>query len=240
MHYNSPMPDLARTLAPVLLKLREIFGSRLRAFLTYGERTHPASEAIHTLALVETLTFDDLAACAPEIAAWHKRGIATPLLLPADEFARSLDVFPLEYGEIIADHRLLDGADPFEPLQIGEADLRRACEVQAKSHLLHLREGYLEVTGRPKAVVDLIVDSAPALAALLRNIARLEGVSFDDRDSLAGHMRGRLSLETDVLRDVLALAGDGHPDADAAIRLFPAYLDAVDRLSRYVDTWNAS
>ncbi len=125
-------------------------------------------------------------------------------------------------------------------MQVGGADLRRACEVQAKSHLLHLREGYLEVAGRPKAVVDLIVTSAPALAALLRNIARLEGVSSDDRDSLAGHVRGRLSLETDVLRDVLALAGDGRPDADAAIRLFPAYLDAVDRLSRYVDTWNAS
>ena len=234
------MSDLARTLAPVLLTLREAFGTRLRSFLVYGERTHHASAPLHTLALVEQLTFDDLAACAPSVAGWHKHGIATPLLLPADEFGRSLDVFPLEYGEIMADHRVLEGVDPFDALQVHAADLRRACEVQARSHLLHLREGYLEVAGRPSAVADLIVTSAPALGALLRNIARLEDVSSDDHDHLAGHIRGRLKLETDVLRDVLALTRGGRPDAEAAIRLFPAYLDAVDRLARYADTWHVS
>ncbi|MDE3155964.1 MAG: hypothetical protein KGN76_12720 [Acidobacteriota bacterium] len=234
------MSDPARALAPVLLTFREKFGGRLRSFLVYGERTHRASGPLHTLALVDGLTFDDLAACAPSVAEWHAHGIATPLLLPADEFARSLDVFPLEYGEIIADHRVLAGTDPFADLQVREADLRRACEVQARSHLLHHREGYLEAAGRPRAVSDLIVASAPALAALLRNIARLEGVSSGDHESLAAHIRGRLRLETHVLRDVLALAGNGHPDADAALRLFPAYLDAVDRLARYADTWHAS
>ena len=32
------------------------------------------------------------------------------------------------------------------------ADLRRACEVQARSHLLHLREGYIETRGRSDAL----------------------------------------------------------------------------------------
>src|SRR5947209_9568481 len=51
----------------------------------------------------------------------------------------------------------------------------RACEVQARGHLLHLREGYLETRGRNDALAVLIVRSAPAFAALVSNLARLDG-----------------------------------------------------------------
>ena len=50
------------------------------------------------------------------------------------------------------------------------ADVRRACEVQARSHLLHLREGFLETRGRSDALADLIVQSAAAFAALVGSI----------------------------------------------------------------------
>ena len=56
----------------------------------------------------------------------------------------SLDAFPLEFGAILADHAVVSGASPFDGLTVDAADLRRACEVQARSHLLHLREGYIE------------------------------------------------------------------------------------------------
>ena len=75
--------------------------------------------------------------------------LAVPLLLSRDEFLRTLDVFPVEYGEIIANHRLIVGEDILAGLQVSEADLRRGCELQAKSHLIHLREGYLETGGSP-------------------------------------------------------------------------------------------
>ena len=91
------------------------------------------------------------------MAAWHDAGLATPLLLAAHEFGRSLDAFPLEFGAILADHVVVAGSDPFDGLRVDAADLRRACEVQARSHLLHLREGYLETRGRGDALADLIV-----------------------------------------------------------------------------------
>ena len=56
-----------------------------------------------------------------------------------------------------------------------DEDLRRACETQIKSHLVHLREGFIESGGRPQAIADLVAASAPAFAALLRNVARLNG-----------------------------------------------------------------
>ena len=67
-----------------------------------------------TLVVVEALTPDDLRACAARVAAWHEAGLATPLILEAQEFARSLDAFPFEFGAILADHAIVSGANPFE------------------------------------------------------------------------------------------------------------------------------
>src|SRR5438477_6006611 len=56
---------------------------------------------------------------------------------------------------------------PYTTLFRSRADLRRAVEVQARGHLLHMREGFVETRGRSDALSVLIVSSAPALAALL-------------------------------------------------------------------------
>src|SRR5205085_9713178 len=163
-------------------------------FVVYGTRTHeapgaheahghsPAGQrtATHTLAIVDTLTTDDLRACAQRVPTWHDRGLATPLVLAAHEFARSLDAFPLEFGAMIADHVVVSGADPFVGLRVDPADLRRACELQARSHLLHLREGFPETRGRADALAVLVVRSAAPFASLLEAVARLQGAAAHD------------------------------------------------------------
>src|SRR5688500_19329787 len=93
--------------------LRRIFGNGLHSVSAYGLTSDPDAE-IRSIALVDGLDFEDLAACAPLSAGWEKRGLAVPLLLDRNEFRRTLDVFPLEYGEIIANHVVVLGDDPFD------------------------------------------------------------------------------------------------------------------------------
>ena len=88
-----------------------------------------------------------LGAVAPE----PDRHAARPA---GDEFRTSLDAFPLEYGEIIRAHQRVFGNDPFDGVAIAAADLRRACETQIKSHLVHLREGFIEAGGEPSDIAD--------------------------------------------------------------------------------------
>ena len=221
-------------LADTLHDLQHIFGDRLQAFVAYGPaHASPAP----SLALVRTLTGDDLAACAARAEMWHRAGSATPLLLTADEFAGSLDAFPIEYGEIIDTHRLLFGIDPLAGLSIREDDLRRACEVQVKSHLLHLRENFVDCGGRPSAVAAMVTESAPAFALLLRRLARLDGHAADSHADLGAFAARRPKLDPRVVGDVLSLAsGSSASGADPA-RLFPAYVASVEQLSLFVDTW---
>ena len=244
------MPEIPAAVRTLDGDLREVFGARVRSVVVYGihareaEHRHAGNghghgehaSLVHTLAVVDSLAADDLRACAVRLTKWHDLGLATPLLLASDEFARSLDVFPFELNAILADHAVVSGASPFDGLRVEAADLRRACEVQARGHLLHLRQAFVETRGRADALAVLIVRSAPAWASLLQNVARLDGHSSHDRAAAARHVE-RLLTVTNGVEEVVRLAGVQEiPSADA-LRIFPGYLDAVERLTKYVDRW---
>jgi hypothetical protein len=229
-------------------ELREVFGARLQSLVMYGahDRGHAthdghehAAPPVRTLAIVDTLTKEDLKACANRVSAWHDQGLATPLLFAAREFDRALDVFPLEFGAILADHVAVSGANPFADLAVDPADLRRACEVHARGHLLHLREGYLETRGRSDALSDLIAKSAAPFAALLVSIARLEGHPAPTDAAAARHAE-RILGAPGAIAEIVQLAG-GHDLASTdAERLFGPYLDVVEKLVAYVDGWSSA
>ena len=201
------MTSTWRRLAAALVSdLRLIFASRLRSVVAYGPRVEEDADVpLACLALVESLGVADLEACARRASQWRRQGLATPLLLPDHEFRRSLDAFPLEYGEIIRAHELVEGPDPFGHASIAPDDLRRACETQVKSHLLHLRESFIESSGHPHGIAQLVTASAPAFAALLRNVARLNGCATTDRAEATRDGARAAGLAEGVVTDVLAL-----------------------------------
>jgi hypothetical protein len=235
--------------------LRGIFGSRLQSLAIYGQRgsAHAAHDAhathghaahdhvapTRTLAVVESMTLDDLRAAARQVERWHDEGLATPLVVAAHEFERSLDAFPLEFGAILADHVVVSGENPFASLRVDPADVRRACEVQARSHLLHLREGFLETRGRGDALSVLIVQSAPAFVALVMSLARLDGRATEDPAAAARHVERIVGLADGPIAEVVTLAHARDMSSAAAERLIAPYVDAVEKLVSYVDGWSA-
>ena len=217
--------------------LGRVFGARLRTVAAYGlHAPAPAPRVLHTLALVDRLTFEDLAACVPSAPGWRRRSLAVPLILEHEEFLRTLDVFPLEYGDIIANHVVVAGTDVFRGARVDPADVRRACELAAKSHLIHLREGFLETGGDPQAVSRLIAASAAPFRALLANIARL--AADEDRD-VATTAERHIGLPQSVVRDVLSAGAGTHSTITDPTALLSRYITAVERVWEYLDTWRA-
>ena len=186
-------------------QLTGIFGPRLKMVAAFGAGPQ-------TCAVVDTLTVDDLDRCAALSAAWKRAGMDVPLLIVHHELARALDAFPLEFSEIIATRRLIAGNDLFQQLAVTAEDVRRACEVQARGHLVHLREGYIEASGNEDAVARLVSASAVPFRALLANVARLDGSTIDE-----------LMKKLDVSYQT---------------RGFPEAVRAAERLVEYVDRWN--
>ena len=235
---SATLSPAARTaLQSMAADLRRVFGNRLVAVCAYGLTA--ADVDTRSIVLVDRLTFDDFAACVPLAQRWDDDGLAVPLILERDEFERTLDVFPLEYGDIIATHVLVYGdEDPFEGIAVDIADLRRGCELQAKSHLIHLREGFLESGGDPRAVSALIAASAEGFRRLLVNMVAL--VTSGDRaaiEDLPAAAAQRLGVPNDLTREVLASAGTRPTTIADPTALLARYVGAVERIWEFVDEW---
>jgi hypothetical protein len=186
-------------------QLKAIFGDRLRMVAQFGADSN-------TCAIVDSLTMADLERCAALGTEWKGARLESPLLLTRDELARAVDAFPLELNEILATRRVLHGDDMFAGLSVAAADVRRACEVQARGHVVHLREGFIESAGSAKAVAQLVSASVVRFRSLLASIARLDGSTTNE---------------------LVARLGLGNFEKG-----FQDSLQAAERLVDFVDRWS--
>lgn len=223
--------------------LERVFGPRLEALVAYAG--HHGDDTAHSLAVVRDLAFKDLSACVPLTDGWRRQHVAVPLMLSRDELQRTIDIFPLEYAGIIATATLIRGTNPFEAARIPTEDVRRAVETQAKSHLIHLREGYLESHGEASAIGRLIVASAAPFRTLLSNLARLpeHGQELDAPSTsdaaIAALVERRTGIPASLVSDVFATAAAGHTSVTDPSALLARYIEAAQRLWEYVDNWRA-
>ena len=195
-----------------------------------------ATSTTQSVVFVESITSGDLEAAGALVETWHHDDLDTPLLLTAAEFRRSLDAFPVEYRAMVERHVAIAGRPPFADIVFSTEHLRRACEVQAKGHLIHLRQGWLEAAGHDDALAELVARSAGPLAALLANVARLHGAASADRAESARTGARLAGLPESLVHDVLAL--EDAPEASRElVRRLPEYLDASERLWAFVDDW---
>jgi hypothetical protein len=207
---------------------KRVFGPRFVALVAYGHQTG--------LIFAESIRGADLDALGPLVAAWEHDGLATPLVMTPDEFQRSLDAFPLEYQAILDRHLVIDGTPPFDHAEVRPDDLRRACETQARSYLIHVRQGWLEAAGHPEQLAALLARSAQPFRALLSNVARLQNVQADTTHDLSTFAERALGVSATLVRLTLDL--EDHPEhAESLVGRMPEYLVAAEQLWRFVDEW---
>lgn len=209
--------------------LARVLGDRFVALLATG----PAS----SVAFATALRAGDFEAFGAMDETWHRDGLETPLLMTVDEFRRSLDAFPLEFQALVDHHVVIAGRAPVDGVHIDGGHLRRACEVQAKGHLIHLRQAWVEAAGHHDRLARMIGQSAASLRVVLSNVARLRdasaGVGAD-----AAALRGATlaGLDASLVSAVLAVEDDPELAAPLVHRL-PEYLAAAEQLWAFVDGW---
>lgn len=211
--------------------LKRVLGNRFVALVAYG--------AGASAAFVSAIHHDDLEALGPLVDSWRRDDLAAPLLLTPEEFHRSLDAFPLEYQAMLDRHVVISGEPPFAGAAIRPEDLRRACEAQARAHLIHLRQGWLQSAAHPHDLDELVVRSSGPFQALLSNLARLHGAADQSNTALAAFAERTIGMKANIVKTVLAL--NENPDQGAHLRQrLGEYLDAAEQLWKYADSWRAS
>jgi len=219
-----------QAMARLASDLTRVFGDRFVSLVAYGPT--------RTAAFASAIRADDLEALSALSERWHMDGLETPLLLTPNEFVRSLDAFPVEYQAMLDRHEIIAGASPFTGQRPSEADLRRACEVQAKSFLIHLRQGWLQASDHGHEQSHLVAESSAPLRALISNMARLRGAAHATDQEIVAFSGSVPGVSAELVANVLSL--DIRPDR--ASHLAPRmndYLVLAERLWAYVDGWDA-
>lgn len=221
--------------------LKRTLEGNLRSVVLYGS----AARGDHAARTSDLNVMVEVTEGLPErlepVAAVHRRWIREgnpPFLLVTTEWLRnSTDVFPLEFQDMLAAHRLLHGEDPLGAVTVSPEHLRHQCEHEIRSIVLKLRSGYLDAFEKASRLLDLIVASYGSVATVARAALRLAG---DEVPSHSGDVfeavAKRFGLDPGPLHEVAALKRGGRAgDHERMKSVFLGYFDQVLALGRALD-----
>lgn len=131
---------------------------------------------VDLIIIVDHLSAVDLKNCAKETKNWSKRNNPVPVLMSADEWFCSNDVYAMEYADIKDNYRILYGENLIKSIEIKRCDLRLQCELEAKNMLMRYRKYYLL---NSHCNIDLKKSFVPAFKnciAVFKTVLRLKEI----------------------------------------------------------------
>jgi predicted nucleotidyltransferase len=153
-------------------KLKDELGDDLKAGYLYGSSASadfdPKVSDYNVMLVVEERNMATLNKLAKVCKPWISSGNATPLIFTEKRILNSLDVFPIEFFDIKRSYKVLFGEDLIKDLDIQKNNLRHQLENEFKGKLINLSSAYLQTSGKPKAVAELMTATISSFVALFR------------------------------------------------------------------------
>ena len=233
--------DTQKLLQTYVKEVKGRFGEQLEGVLLYGSAVRgeflPGRSNLNVLLLVSSYQSAVLKQYSALHRQWSKERIVVPLFLTEEELRISAQVFPLEFLEIQEQHRVLDGRDPFIGFHVKTDRLREAVVHGLMSHLLRLRQRYVEGNGGDEATTLLLPLSITSLIPLLRGVQRLlDRPVLGRSDAVIKDVAEQMKLDLQSLLDVLLLKrGEISPGRHEMPHLFDRYLQTATMLTRTVE-----
>ena len=234
------------TLEELVRQLNLVYGAGLRCVALYGSAARGEGEHIakrsdlNVLVIVDAISMEHLRKESAVARSWRESGNPPPLTLTLAEWRGSGDIFPMEYADILAHHRVLAGELPSDGMRVDRGHLRLQLEHEAMSKLLRLRHAVLSTGGDGRALSDLVSESASSMMVLLRSVLRLVGEEPPaDSAVLLDRVEERVGLSRDtveVLRRVRRHARGESPVPKGEVQgLVEGYLAAVAAVVEFVN-----
>ncbi len=233
--------DLGGT--PVLQKLveglREALGDQLASVVLYGSAARGDYEAstsdLNVLLVVHDLTPQTLEKLSGPVRRWERSGQPMVRLLSPAIIRESADVFPIEFLDLQASHRVLHGSDPFAAFEVHLDHLRVQCERELREKMMRLREAYMETYDAPRALTRLLTESYSTFVALFRGCLRLHGDPVPVHNSeVAAAFAEAAGIDPAPFDEVAQLKQGEAPRSDPSA-LFGRYYDALTAAVARID-----
>lgn len=223
-------------------ELKVIYGEDIKAVVLYGS----AAGGNHSKKFSDFNVFCVLSDTTPALLSksnsvvrkWVKKGNPPPHFFSPRHIERSLDVFPIEFLDMLDRHQVLAGSDPLEGIQVDKKNLRHQCESELKGKLLHLRSFYAANCHKQKRLAKMMVESFPTFLAVFRAILRLAGEAPPgDARAVVERLAAKTGFNPQVFLEIIAIRQGASylPRKDEASQAFERYLTELDLITKYVD-----
>jgi len=225
----------------IISDYKELFGDDLVSIILYGSATgqdyRPGKSDINFMIVLSETGIECLDQAFSIVKKWQKKNVAIPLFLTERYVKTSMDVFPIEYLNFQRNYALVFGKDILKDLSFDPKFIRLQCEREIKGKLLILREGFLETSGKGKALKRLISQSISAFVAIFEALLNLEekDVPNEKRETIRTTCEA-FELDAAVYERLLDVKEDKVKLGDIEIvKLFKDYLRESRKLSKLVD-----
>lgn len=227
--------------------LRATHGENLASVLLYGSAAagdHTAQASDYNLLIaLKRITPEDLRLAQAPMREWQRLGHPLPVYFTLDELHDAADVFPIEFQQMSRARVVLYGVDPFEQLQLTNANLRHQTEYELRSKLIQLRRLYIPASVSIERLCALMNDSLPSFAALFAPALLLSGIEppVIKRDIVRAAVK-QFNLDGEPFERIFDLRETGEQPATEkeANDLFAAYLAQIERVVTAVDRLNVT
>jgi hypothetical protein len=232
----------SKTLEQLVQDLRVAHGDNLAAVVLYGSAAagdHHELRSDHNLLIaLKRITPADLQTAERAMRGWQNLGQQIPVYFTVDELQDAADVFPIEFLQMEKARRILYGRDPFEFVQISDANLRHQTEYELRIKLIRLRRLYIPASRSVEKLSALMSDSVASFAALFRAVLILLGQEppVNKEDSVRTAVQA-LNLDGAAFERIFELrSGKGAALTEAeANNLFASYMEQIERVIQAVD-----
>jgi predicted nucleotidyltransferase len=222
--------------------LRSTHGDNLASVVLYGSAA--AGDQVkqrsdyNLLVALNRITPEDLRLAQAPVREWQRLGHPLPVYFTVGELNDAADVFPIEFRQMERARKVLYGRDPFEFVELSDANLRHQTEYELRSKLIQLRRLYIPASVSAEKLSGLMSDSLASFAAIFRAVLMLKGAEppVAKRDTVRAIVR-HLNLDGEPFERIFELR---EAEAQAlteveANALFADYLAQIERVIEVVD-----
>ena len=222
--------------------LRATHGDNLASVVLYGAAaaadTRELQSDYNLLIALNRITPEDLRLAQAPLREWRRLGHPLPVYFTVEELADAADVFPIEFHQMANARIVLYGQDPFELVQLSDANLRHQTEYELRSKLIQLRRHYIPASISIENLSDLMRDSLSAFAPLFRAVLLLHGQQppVAKADCVRATTK-LLKLDATPFETIFAFRTSGAlPRSEReANELFAAYMFQIEQVVEAVD-----
>ncbi|MFN2454188.1 MAG: hypothetical protein ABR577_08205 [Pyrinomonadaceae bacterium] len=234
------------TLKHFVEDLRSTHGDNLASVVLYGSAVHNADDSelpsdANLLVALHRITPEDLRQAQAPVREWQRFGHSVPVYFTLAELSEAADVFPIEFRQMERSRTVLYGRDPFELVQLTNANLRHQTEYELRSKLIQLRRHYIPASASVEKLSQLMSESLATFAKLFRPVLMLSGMEppVAKADCVRALVK-TLQLDGAPFERIMDLRADRNAGAQAltdteAHKVFGAYLAQIERVIQFVD-----